>query len=229
MTIAFDAISNRSGVTGDLSFTHTPVGTPAGVLVLVGEVDEFSGLADGVVSVSYGGVSLSEVLNSPLLYSNAGYSSNIHGFFLGNDIPTGAQTVAVTVSGSAKRAARAITVTAAKNTRVLTTNTITGIGSDPSGTLLLDGMQAFVVQAGGAAVASAANVSPLTDWTSRYEYDPGTMINYCYTYNTIASSNVTFGATVSSNSCNSILAVAIAEAASLPESNLRPLIHSILR
>ena len=35
MAIAFDAESNVAAGTGTLSWTHTPVGAPAGVIVLI--------------------------------------------------------------------------------------------------------------------------------------------------------------------------------------------------
>lgn len=131
MAIAFDAASaahsGTSSSTGNFSWTHTPVGTPRGVLVLITlnaeAIDEISG-------VTYGGVAMAEITDSPLLHATGAEDGALFGYFLGSGIPPGAQTVAVTVSGSTRaKTAEAITVTAARDTVIDDTGTFESGGS----------------------------------------------------------------------------------------------------
>lgn len=119
MAIAFDASSESNGV-GDFSWTHTPSGTPKGVVVLLSG-DSFE---DDVVGVTYGGVAMSRVNYA---FVNSGEDTSSWAYFLGSNIPTGAQTVAIDIVASPSNWiwATAITVTAAsdKNTH------LAGIGS----------------------------------------------------------------------------------------------------
>lgn len=125
MSVAFDAASaahtGTNSSTGNFSWTHTPVGTPRGVLVLITlnaeAIDEISG-------VTYGGVAMTEITDSPLLHATGSEDGTLFGYFLGAGIPTGPQTVAVTVSGSTRaKTAEAITVTAARDTVIDDTGT----------------------------------------------------------------------------------------------------------
>lgn len=135
MAVAHDAASNAhsgtSSSTGDFSWTHTPVGTPRGVLVLIVLNAE---AIDEIAGVTYGGVAMAEVPLSPLLHSTGSEDGTLFGYFLGSGIPTGAQTVAVTTSGSTRaKTAEAITVTASRDTIVDDTSTLeTGAQTNPS-------------------------------------------------------------------------------------------------
>lgn len=96
MAVAFDAASeSHTGATGSISeasfsWTHTPVGTPRGILVftfcLAG-----SGAANGV---TYGGVALTAVPGG-YAQDTANEVGDVQAWFLGESIPTGAQTVEV--------------------------------------------------------------------------------------------------------------------------------------
>lgn len=95
------------GTSGDRTFTHTPVGTPAGVVVTVGGL---TATATEVSGVLYGGVSMSLEV-SAIDNSEAG---NVMIFFLGTGIPTGAQTVTLqNCAASSEHWAVCYTVTAA--------------------------------------------------------------------------------------------------------------------
>ncbi len=112
MAIAHDAESNVAAGTGDLSWTHTPVGVPAAVLVLAVQntnaVDQDAGCV-------YGGVAMQEVLGSPFLHPTGSEDGAISAYFLA-DPPPGAQTVLLdtTSTGSSRRAVCFSVTSAAK-------------------------------------------------------------------------------------------------------------------
>lgn len=85
MAVAFDArtLGQASG-----SFSHTPVGTPRAVIV--GVVDNGTTL---VTAVTYGGVALARVDSAT---DTGGENGCCDLWFLGENIPTGTQTVAIT-------------------------------------------------------------------------------------------------------------------------------------
>lgn len=119
MAVAFDAASeSHSGTTGassvaSFSWTHTPVGTPKGVLVFVYTAASTS---DIITGVTYGGVSMSAVTGGRAVDS-AGETGSVKAYFLGSGISTGAQTVEVTrTNDSTVTYACAYTVTAGANT-----------------------------------------------------------------------------------------------------------------
>src|SRR5574343_1167810 len=104
MAVAFDAFSNVAAGTGTLSWTHTPVGTPRGVRVDIVE----DGGTNGVSGVTYGGVAMELVAVNAKASGEAGTDIT---YFLGNNIPTGAQTVSVSVSDAVSKRAGATTLT----------------------------------------------------------------------------------------------------------------------
>lgn len=188
MAVAFDAVSNVAAGTGNLSWTHTPVGTPRGVKVDIVE----NGGTNGVSSVTYGGVAmeLASVNNK-----TSGEAGTVITYFLGRGIPTGAQTVSVTVSDAVSKRAVATTVTASTNTCWISTDI--SIGSDslanPASTLNLLGKTCFVSLAGHSGQNAVTGTTQLTGWTSRLEHAFGTACGAWYSYNTIAATNVSCG------------------------------------
>jgi hypothetical protein len=111
MAVAHDAFSNSTAGTGNLSWTHTPTGTPRGVLVLV---DQTLSATDQVSGVTYGGETMTRVTTT----SATGPDCRSYAYFLGENIPTGAQTVDVTVSGSATKQGGCVTQTASDDCEV---------------------------------------------------------------------------------------------------------------
>lgn len=119
MAVAHDAVSeSHTGTTGStsessFSWTHTPTGTPRGVLVF----ERTNGTTDPVTAITYGGVSMAKVGSRAL--DNVTEIQSIQAWFLGSGIPTGAQTVQVTRTNNAVGVYCAgITVTAAADTEV---------------------------------------------------------------------------------------------------------------
>lgn len=129
MAIAHDAATVIGTGTGTIEGTHTPTGTPKGVVVAIVQ----DGSAEEVTAVTYGGVSLKKEVFKGQATAEAGSSQF---WFLGSEIPTGAQTVKVTVSGSNTRAVTCMTVTAGEDTKVAATgSTAEESATNPSVTL----------------------------------------------------------------------------------------------
>lgn len=108
MAIAHDASSAVAAGTTTRSWTHTPSGTPKGVLVFVVTIGNIS---NKISSVTYGSRTLTFVDGALDSTTEPG---RVDVYFAGTDIPTGAQTVTVNrSSGSEDQWAVAVTVTAA--------------------------------------------------------------------------------------------------------------------
>jgi hypothetical protein len=133
MTVAFDASSVRAAWGSSpqpADWTHTPVGTPRGVAVLITGTG-----ADGVdeiTGVTYGGVAMAPVVVAQDLTSEAGFAKC---YFLGSGIPTGAQTVSVAwddTSTDADKRAACVTFTAAADTEVVDSDVVQDNAADPA-------------------------------------------------------------------------------------------------
>jgi hypothetical protein len=209
MAVAFDAFSNGTAGTGDISWTHTPVGTPRGVIVIVLGV---SG-TDGVSGVTYGGSAMTEVTGSPNLKASTELAG-VYVYFLGTSIPTGAQTVAMTSANVHLKSISAITLTADADTEVVDSDATINSDSaaDPSVTLSLGGRTAFAAIGLVSGQDAVTGITPLTDWTSRLEQDAGAVTVGHYTYDTIGSTDVTAGWTQTAEDATAI-ALAVSEVA----------------
>lgn len=213
MAVAFDFFSVSAESTSSTSFTfsHNPVGTPRGVIVLIAQVD---GGADEVTGVTYDGTAMVEMTNSPVLRATSEPGA-AYAYFLGASVPTTdpADVVVSTNAGSAK-IAYCITLTAADDTEEVTTGIVTqDSGQDPEVTLSLGGVTSFAALAAMSGRNNVpSNCAPLTNWTTRAEFDSGNNGQLCYTFDTIGSSDVTAGYVAGSDDC-SMIAVAVREAA----------------
>jgi hypothetical protein len=133
MTIGFDSSSGttRLGTANPTTWSHTPVGTPKGVVVAINQMP-FS--TDWVSGVSYGGVDLSRVVRATDVASTKGAADL---WFRGSGLPAGAQTFSVsfTSATTTKMHIVGMTLTAAGDTEVLDFDSINGNIADPSVTL----------------------------------------------------------------------------------------------
>ena len=128
MAIAYDAIAipALAFYEATFSWTHTPVGTPRGVAVIISQEKA----TDQVSGITYGGVNMTRVRFDARTATEAG---GVYIYFLGSGIPTGAQAVVVTLSGVEDTNAVSLTVTAASDTSVDTSNGLdAGIIANPS-------------------------------------------------------------------------------------------------
>lgn len=122
MAVAWDSQSeSHTGTTGSVSegsfsWTHTPSGTPAGILVFT-----FTNFSIDIISaVDYGGVAMTAVTGGYAI-DTATEPGNCKAWYLGSSIPTGAQTITVTRTNNTTVAYAAChAVTASTNTEVYT-------------------------------------------------------------------------------------------------------------
>lgn len=191
MTIAFDNASVTGAGTGDLTVDHTPVADPQGVMVQIAQVG--SGV-DSVNVVTYGTLPLAEVTGSPFL-KTSGEAAGVHIFFAGAAIPTGLQEMKVTRNGAITGKAAVITLTAADDTEVIDTASLNSDAlADPTVNLPLAGRTCFVSQVFVSGRQTVGQVDRLdTSWNVRDEADTGSQVAGWYTYDPIASSDVTTG------------------------------------
>lgn len=212
MAVAFDAFTKGSGSLDPTTWTHTPVGTPKGVIVLIGSLNN----SDIIVGVTYGGVAMTEVPGSPNVLSG-GETGSTYCYFLGSGIPTGAQTVSVDTTGAGGFVlGYSITLTASADTEVVDSDgTINSTASaNPSVTLSLGGRTCFAAIAFLSGHDAVGSITQLSGWTNRDESDTGTRQIACYTYDTIGTTDVTAGWTQTSEDAVA-MAIAVAEVAAV--------------
>jgi len=125
VSVAHDAWSeSHTGTTGSTSqasysWTHTPVGTPRGVLVFT-TAQGTSGSTDPATAVTYGGVALAKVPGGQAK-DTATERGCVTAWFLGSGVPTGPQSVVVTrTNNTTVSYSTCMTVTAAADTEVPT-------------------------------------------------------------------------------------------------------------
>lgn len=206
--VAYDAYSAGTPGTGNQSWTHTPVGTPRAVVVYVicalAGVDEVSG-------VTYGGVAMAEVSGSPVV-KVAAEAMTVHAFFLGANIPTGAQTVTITMSATTTyKGGHAYTLTGAADTEIIATQTISSNSvANPSATLSLVGRSAWAALGGVSGQDAATGTTPFANWTGRYEAAGGAQTGLTYTYDTVSTADVSAGWTQTADDAV-MVAVAVGE------------------
>lgn len=135
MAAAYDAHTVQDFTTS-VSFAHAPVGTPRGVVVAIAQN---ASAADRISAVTYGGVPLARVPADGFAADSAGEVGAVYMYFLGTGVPTGAQTVQVTV-GAGAEAKRAVvfTITAATDIELAASGSVEGDAANPSVTLATD-------------------------------------------------------------------------------------------
>ena len=173
MAVAHDASSTANG-TGDLSWTHTPVGTPKGVLVLIVQDAASNDQIIAASPVTYGGTAMTEVALSPLLAATNANAA-VYGYFLGSSVPTGAQTVAVDVDagGTAAKFAVALTVTASGDTAVEDTSVADLAATTTPSVTLTTTVETLIYGAMHNGSAAITGVAPGADYTEIVEHDFG--------------------------------------------------------
>lgn len=200
------------------------------MIVLIGGTAE----TNEITAVTYGGVALSAVSGSPNAKAT-GETGIVQAFFLGSGVPSGAQTVAYTTSGSTvTHQGYCVTVTATASTEVVATNVAINSDSqaDPSSTLGLSGRTCFCCELIYSGQAAIASITPFSGWTSQHEAAAsGDTLAY-YTYDTVGSSDVTVGWTQTADDAL-MIAVAVSEVAGRVTKNTRThplgIAHGLMR
>ena len=196
-TVALDQVTGAGPSSGTLTWTHTPVGTPRAVVVAC----ESGNTADSFNAVTYGSATLTEVTGSPNVLAG-GEGGNVSAFFVGTGIPTGAQTVTVTVLDATSKACAVYTLTAAADTEVVDTDVTINSASltNPFATLSIGGRTSWATMGLYSGVDTiSVEVTPRTNWTSLSAYDLGTEGIGDHRYNIIGSSDVNCGWTQAAN------------------------------
>jgi hypothetical protein len=191
-TVAFDASSVATVGTGNLVWTHTPAGTPRGVVVFI---VQNSG-ANQVSSATYGGVTMTEVSGSPFSHTT-GEPGTISAYFLGSGVLAGAQTVTVTVTGANSKAAVAYTLTAGADTELedVDATIVSDEIQNPRATLGLGGVNSWCAIGFHSGAESPGGISPIpgSNWTVTSEHDFGSQQAGFYRYNPVGFTDVTAG------------------------------------
>lgn len=162
MAAAFDAAANSANST-DPSWTHTPVGTPRGIVVLV--IQQAGSLE--TVTATYGGVSMTAL--TVIDGSAASEPAWIYPFILtSGSIPTGAQTVAVTADGSTSKIGASFSVTAGADLVVDDEDFLVASSQDDPSRTLTATADVVVFSALFSGLGNAANVTAGTGFTKTF-------------------------------------------------------------
>jgi hypothetical protein len=138
---------------------------------------------------------MTEVSGSPNI-KGTGETVNVSCFFLGSNIPTGAQTVTATTSGTADRQAGCVTLTAENNCEVIDSDGTINSDSqaNPSVTLGLLGRSCFCAIGFASGQDAVTGITPFANWTARSEAaTTGNTTFGMYTYDIIGTANVSAG------------------------------------
>lgn len=151
---AFDQITSMGPTsTSPISGTHTPVGTPSGVLLII--FDNYT-TAPTTGTPTYGGVNCTQVTGGSI--AEPSFSQDrVQAYFLASGVPSGAQTVSASWSGGSGNSRRMLvyTVTGTDSSSFsdsATTNSGSGTSDSPSvsvttqaGSLIIDGSTQVIV------------------------------------------------------------------------------------
>lgn len=211
---AFDAATEVTGA-GDLSFTHTPTGTPRGVIVYV--VDS-TATVDHIDGATYGGVAMTECGGSPHIYTLS-ENAVVYCYFLGTNVAAGAQTVAVDTNAAGNYWACAMTVTADKDLEVVDSDGTleSATYTNQTVTLSLGGRTSFASIGLVSGFNNIASFSPRSGWTTRQEVAFGGEGGSCDTYDTVGTTDVDAGWSQASED-GAAIALAVAEVTQAPRS-----------
>ena len=188
MALAFDAINHIYNGTGtNPSGTHTPVGTPKAIVVVIGQ---YNNVADNVSGVTYGGVAMTRVVFQA---ADQDFDKSSWIYFLGTGIPTGAQTVATTFANASQKYVACISYTGASDAEVVDSTGVVSTDQNPRSSLSLSGRTCAVLEGGMTGAYNAAQFSPLADWTENDVVDYGNNCGFVNLYTVIASADVTTG------------------------------------
>jgi len=213
MTVAHDAFTESSTWTNTpdpFTFSHTPSGTPRGVVVLI-TVNLEAG-ADVITGVTYGGVTMARA--SPgFAQDTLGEPGSAYLYFLGASIPTGAQTVSIDhTAGAGTKVAYCCTVTAADDTALSVSDILQGDITDPQVALDsgADSSLRYCILNGG--LGTPASYTLLSGMSAVESVDHGARVTRCDRQTTAASGSFTIGYT-SANDDVMFVAAAIKETA----------------
>jgi hypothetical protein len=214
VSVAFDAATENIQAADPQNFTHTPSGTPRGVLVLIAHAATASDIVSGV---TYGGVTMSRVAFADDTTGEAGAA---YLYFLGASIPTGAQTVSIDRTQNTTSVwAVAITATAAADTEVVDfDNSQQGDANitNPAVTLQHSGRDCLDFFGGYNGVNAPGSITDASGQTRIHDHDFGSQAAVVSRKDASSTSDTSLSYTIAANSL-AMIGVAIAEVAGLAE------------
>lgn len=212
MAVAHDAATESDEWTGTTpdSQTHTPVGTPRGVVMFPICVTS----TDSITAAAYGAAAPTEVPDSIAIDASSELGI-VKAYFLGSSVPTGAQTCTLTQSGGngVTRRFYVATVTAADDTEVVQVELIQDNTADP--TVVIDtGSRTAITYVAMFSGLPSANVSAGSGLTALFERavgsDARTFHLFRETTPASGSRSLTVNTSASADDC-ALTAVAISE------------------
>jgi len=215
VTVAWDAThteSIRTDTSDPYTFAYTPTGTPRAIIL--GIVHGVSS-TDHVVTVTYGGVSMTEVIRATDTATEPGAAEI---WFLGSAIPTGTQTISVDLASATTDDIHFVvaSMTAAADTEVIDSDGIAENAANPTVTLQKAGRTAgcwAIMYGGGAApggtLATGCTLDHTHDLTAFYS-------QACYE-TTIGTGDFTIGWSTLGTDDLAFVAVAVSEVSALVE------------
>jgi hypothetical protein len=198
VAIVFDAASEfeRTGTTDPQTWTHTPTGTPRAVVVAI---VHGTSTTDHVSTVTYGGVSMGEVVRATDSATELGAAEL---WFLGAGIPTGAQTVSVDLASGTTDDIHFVcmTWTAGANCEVIDFDSInSGDPANPSVTLQYGGRSSVAVAALYGGGASPAQFTPNANCTTVHDNDLGAFYSEVIRQTSAGTADFAVGGTAGSD------------------------------
>jgi len=169
MTVAFDAATTNESALDPHDFTHTPVGTPRGVILL--GTSNGIGAGDFIVGITYGGVSMSRIKYAASASAEPGQSWI---YFLGASIPTGAQTVSIDKNSASTLQAVSVTLTAGADTEIVDSDSTVTEAADPQLTLQLSGRSSMAFACIHSGANAPTDLTAIADQTALATRDWGT-------------------------------------------------------
>lgn len=209
MSVAFDASTDLgTATTGALTGTHTPSGTPRAAVAYVAHSTNGS----LVTGATYGGVAMTLVGDVTDPTTETG---RVYMFLLGSSVPTGAQTVTITHTGTAQtKWASVSTFTAAEDVVIAGSWNHANNIANPQAVMYTPG-EALRTGIVWSALNAPANLTPLSGITTTHTVD-FTNESALAGYETTASSGqFTFGWTATADDL-AISVVALAEESTIP-------------
>jgi len=209
MAVAHDAATESatwSDTPDPFTFSHTPVGTPRGVLVLIVHRESADEI-DGVVS--YGGVAMARVVTA---VDTVGEACRSYAYFLGEGVPAGTQTVSIAhvATAAATKKAVCITVTAAGSTEIGASGIAQGDQADPQialDTTTESSLRYCCIFSG---LPNETDLTMLSGMTAVHSLDRGANVDRQDRQTSPASGSFTIGYTAASDDV-AMVAVAIQE------------------
>lgn len=208
--LAFDAAvaSLRTGTASPHTWTHTPVGSPRGILVAV---IHGTTVTDHVTAITYGGTPMARMVRATDTATEPGAAE---WWFLGTP-PTGPQTVSATCGSTTDDIQFvSLSFTGPGNTEVLDTDSLEQNVADPQRTLQVGGREAIAVCAIYSGRPNTTDLTPLAGMTSVLAVDAGAFVFRVDRQTASSTSDPTIGYTAGSDD-TAFVAISIASLVSL--------------